>query len=67
MREKERERLGEDEKDREGAEIQHIDLMSIFSLCLRSVAERTMRTYTLRAPQGLILGRLSPKCLVTKN
>lgn len=37
------------------------------SVCLRSGAERTMRTYTLSAPQGLILGRHSPKCLVTKN
>lgn len=53
--------------NREGVKIQHIDLMSIFSPCLGSEAERTMRTYTLRAPQGLILGRLSPKCLVTKN
>lgn len=56
----ERERgWGEDGRDGERGAIQHIDLMSIFSLCLRSVAERTMRTYTLSAPQGLILGRLS--------
>lgn len=34
---------------------------------LTSGAERTMRTHPLRAPQGLILGRLSPKCFVTKN
>lgn len=56
------------ERNGEGAAIQHIDLMSVLSLRVSVVgAERTMRIYTLSAPQGLILGRPAPKCLVTKN
>lgn len=51
------------ERSRGSSDSAHRSNEHTLSLCLRSGAERTMGTYTLSAPQGLILGRFSPKCL----